>query len=117
MAAKRQKVAELNAGLGADGVVFVDESPGLGAKCVLTCGGAKVELWTFGAHITSWQADGKPPQAPRHRFVLDTRVIKSIDQLLVKLQALSAPGCRGCQSWTAPPRSEAASRWPGNYAE
>ena len=55
---KRQKTNELNAGLGADGVFFIEDDPGLGAKAVMTCGGAKVELWTFGAHMTSWQVDG-----------------------------------------------------------
>ena len=60
MAAKRQKlVGELNAALGADGVVFVEDSPGLGTKCVLTCGGAKAVLWTFGAHTVSWQVGGE----------------------------------------------------------
>ena len=59
MAAKRQKTAELNASMGTDGVVFVDDSEGLGTKAVLTCGGAKLELWTFGAHTVSWQVDGE----------------------------------------------------------
>lgn len=59
MSAKRQKlVGELNAALGADGVVFLEESKGLGTKAVVTCGGAKVELWTFGAHVVSWQVEG-----------------------------------------------------------
>jgi len=59
MSAKRQKlVGDLNAAVGTDGVVFVDASEGLGAKAVVTCGGAKVEVWTFGAHTVSWQVDG-----------------------------------------------------------
>ena len=59
MSAKRQKlVGDLNAAVGTDGVVFVDASEGLGAKAVVTCGGAKVQVWTFGAHTVSWQVDG-----------------------------------------------------------
>lgn len=59
MSAKRQKlVGDLNAAVGTDGVVFVDATEGLGAKAVVTCGGAKAELWTFGAHTVSWQVDG-----------------------------------------------------------
>lgn len=36
----------------------MEESEGLGTKAVVTCAGAKVELWTFGAHTVSWQVDG-----------------------------------------------------------
>jgi hypothetical protein len=51
-------LAALNATHGTDGVIFVEDPKGPSAKAILTSGGSKVELFLFGAHVTSWQASG-----------------------------------------------------------
>jgi D-hexose-6-phosphate mutarotase len=48
----------LNSGHGVDGVTFVADPSGPSAKAVLTCAGAKAEVYLFGAHCVSWQAKG-----------------------------------------------------------
>ena len=71
MASKRQRLGlglpfgpasaasaeSLNSNFGVDGVVFVEGSAG--TQAVLTCGGAKLELFLYGAHTTSWVCEGK----------------------------------------------------------
>ena len=45
----------LNATYGADGVVFVEGGPNSpSTKALLTCGGARAEVYLFGACVTSW---------------------------------------------------------------
>ena len=55
-AAKKQKVE--NATFAPNGVIFADDPDGPSSKAIITCGGAKVEVYLFGAHVFSWQAGG-----------------------------------------------------------
>eukprot|EP01051_Picozoa_sp_SAG22_P010203 SAG22_NODE_903_length_6590_cov_2.976121_3_plen_324_part_00 len=49
--------SSLNETFGRDGVTFTEGSAG--TKAILTAGGAKLEVFLFGAHTISWQVGGK----------------------------------------------------------